>query len=158
MSTVETQNRRSLAPLHHRVEHYFFAPCSAFNLSLARIVVFTLVFWKSLSRAWYTLADWPSPFLEQIALEGVPYVTKEYLIFITAILSLFSLLGAVGVAVRASAVLCFLSLYFLNAIDGGPYDSGWALFSFLLLFLYKKQWSIATQKKLQFFVSSTTLI
>ncbi len=112
---------------------YFFSPMSPVTLSGARIIIFGLIFWKSLSRAWFLIPDWPEAFLVRLAAKGVPYIRADIFLLLTAVLAAASLLGVLGIAVRPAAALCFATLYLFNAADGGVWDSGWLLFSILLL-------------------------
>jgi len=120
-------------PLSGFVSGYFFSPISPLTLSIARIIIFGLLFWKSLSRAWFLIPDWPASFLIRSDVATLPYVTTAGLASVTAALAVFSLLGAIGVLTRLSAVVCFAALYLLNAVDGGAWDRGWVSFSFVLL-------------------------
>jgi hypothetical protein len=103
------------------------------TLALARIAVFGIVAWKSLSRAWYSIADWPPSFLWRTAAPGLPYVRADVLAALTAATAVCALLGMAGIATRACAAVCFVSLYLFAAVDGGIWDSGWVVVSFLLL-------------------------
>ena len=117
------------------LDRYFFEPMAPTTLGLARVIIFGLLFWKSLSRPWYRLADLPESLLWRPAVPELPYVTPEILTALTVALGVFSLLGLLGRFARLSAAACFVLLYLLNAIDGGMYDSGWLLFGFLLLLI-----------------------
>lgn len=117
----------------HWLEDYFFQPMAPTTLALARIVIFGLLFWKSLSRPWYRLAELPESLVWRPAVPGVPYLNEQALMALTVGLGVFSLLGVLGRLTRLSAAACFVILYLFNAIDGGMYDSGWLLFGFLLV-------------------------
>lgn len=119
--------------LRGRWESYFFTPMSPFTLGLARVIIFGLLFWKSLSHPWFLIADWPPEFLHRTAVKELPYVTPTILGGLSMLLALFSLLGMVGLLTRWAATVCFIVLYLFNGVDGGVKDSGWLLFSFLLL-------------------------
>jgi hypothetical protein len=116
-----------------RLENYFFSPIAPTTLALARMIIFGLVLWKSLSRAWFLIGEWPSFFLVRTAVPTLPYVTTPILGLLTVLLVVSSFLGLLGVLTRWSAAVCFAVLYLLNAVDGGAWDSDWLLFSFLLL-------------------------
>lgn len=117
------------------VATYFFAPMAPTTLGLARIFVFGLLLWKSLSRAWWQLAELPPQMLWRPFVPTLPYVTHDALLCLTAALAVLALLGALGVATRLAAAGAFVILYLFNAIDGGLYDSGWLLFGSLLVLL-----------------------
>jgi len=124
---------RLASRVRHAVGNYFFEPMAPTTLGVARIIIFGLYFWKSLSRPWERLAEVPPMLLWRTAVPDLPYVTSEALMAITVGLGVFSLMGMLGRLPRLSASVCFVLLYLLNAIDGGIYDSGWILISFLLV-------------------------
>jgi hypothetical protein len=131
-TTTAMRARRLPAGLRS-IERYFFEPMAPTTLAIARLMIFGLLFWKSLSRAWWRLADLPPSLLWRPWVPTLPYVTHEALVALTIALILFSLLGFLGVLTRLAAAACFVVLYLFNAIDGGLYDSGWLSFSCLLL-------------------------
>src|SRR5688500_18957658 len=110
-----------------RVRAYFFAPMAPTSLALARIVVVGIVLWKSLSRAWYGIADWPGAFLSRTAAVDLPYVRTDVLAALTAATAACAALGMLGIGPRWCAAVCFAGLYLLAAVDGGIWDSGWVL-------------------------------
>jgi hypothetical protein len=121
--------------LLRHLDNYFFAPISPLTLSLIRVVIFGLLFWKSLSYRWDLITDWPLEFLDPIALKSLFYLIKPALLSLTILLAAFSLLGLLGLYTRWAAAICFFILYLLNTVGDGAYDSGWLLFSFLLLMI-----------------------
>ncbi len=121
--------------LRHRIEDDFFRPMTPHTLGLARIVVFGLILWKSVSRPWFQLADWPASLIGGPNLFGWNYASTGSLTCLTVVLAVAATLGLAGGLTRIAAATCLLVLFLFNAIDGGLYDSGWLLASFLLLLM-----------------------
>ena len=133
MNTNDEPHGGLFSTLVSRIEGDFFRPMPPTTLALARIVVFGLIAWKALSRPWYLLADWPHDLVKGVDLWGWDYRSSFVLKSLTVVLACAAALGVVGVLTRIAAIVSLWSLFLLNAIDGGAFDSGWLLASFLLL-------------------------
>lgn len=154
-SGSRNEGQKKIIKLTNNLNNYFFEPQSPISLSLSRIAIFGLLFWKSLSHPWFIISHWPAEFLERTAVQEIPYVTENIIFFLTVVLAIFSFLGMLGLYSRCSAAICFIILYLLNAIDGGAYDSGWLLFSFLLLIICSRSEDHLSIKNLFAHKSST---
>src|SRR5687768_1100038 len=97
--------------MRDRLRTYFFAPMVPTTLALARILVFGIVTWKSLSRAWYVLGEWPATFLSRTAAPHLPYVRADVLAALTAAAATCAVLGVLGLGTRVCAAICFVALY-----------------------------------------------